>query len=259
MINTNSLARDQEFPKVTVVIAVYNGRKTIEKSIQSCLDQLYPNIQLIIIDGASTDGTQDILREYDSEIDYWESEPDHGVYHAWNKALKHADGEWICFIGSDDYWSGPQAIQQLVTEGVQSGAELVSGKVAIIDEQHNPKREWGKPWNWQEIKRHHCIAHPGMLHQRSCFIRNGVYSEKYKIAGDYDFSLRLGRNTSSAFVDKALVYMGDGGLSHSMIRKTLTEVREIQANHPDIGPWKAKINYLQSRFIIAVKSALGLL
>lgn len=246
-------------PRVTIVIAVFNGQATIEKAIQSCLDQRFSNIQLVIMDGGSTDGTQDVLEMFGSRIDYWESNPDRGIYHAWNKALRHADGEWICFLGADDYWSCPEAIEDLVTEGQRRSVELVSAKVAIIGRDHLPRREYGTPWNWADIKRHHCIAHPGMLHHRNCFVRNGNYNENYMIAGDYEFSLRLGGETTSAFIDKVMVYMGDGGVSHSLIQKTLSEVRDAQRNHPEIGAWRAHYNYIQSRLVIAVKTLLGLI
>lgn len=245
--------------KVSVLIAVYNGVETLEESITSYLEQTYPDKELIIIDGGSTDGTQEILKEYDAGIDYWVSEKDRGIYDAWNKALARATGEWICFIGADDYWAHPDAISGLVNEGVSKNVELVSGKVAIVNEQHRVKREWGKPWVWKQIKRHHCIAHPGMMHNRSCFVRNGNYNEKYRIAGDYDFSLRLGKNTRAAFIDKIFVCMGDSGISHTMVKKTLSEVREIQAEHPEIGHLKANINYFHTRLVVGIKKLLGLL
>lgn len=245
--------------KVSMLIAVYNCVKTLEKSIISYLEQNYLNKELIIIDGGSTDGTQNILEKHDAEIDYWISENDQGIYHAWNKALKHATGEWICFIGADDYWAYPNAIGDLVNEGVRKNVELVSGKVAIVDAQYTIKREWGKPWDWRDIKRYHCIAHPGMMHHKSCYERNGLYSKKYSIAGDYDFSLRLGKTTRAAFIDKVFVYMGASGLSHSMIKKTLSEVREIQAAHPEIGRLKANMNYFHTSLIVGIKKNMGLL
>ena len=246
-------------PKVSVLIAVYNGAETLEKAIVSCLEQSYSDNELIIIDGGSTDGTQDILNKYDAQIDYWVSEKDRGIYHAWNKAREHATGEWICYIGADDYWAYPDAIKDLVNEGVKRNVELVSGKVAIVDAQHMVKREWGKAWDWSEIKRHHCIAHPGMLHHKSCYERNGSYNENYRIAGDYDFTLRLGKATKAAFIDRVFVCMGDTGLSHSMVNKTLLEVREIQAAHPEIGSLKANQNFFHTRLVVSVKKIMGLL
>lgn len=239
--------------KVSVLIAVYNGKKTIEKTITSYIKQSHQNKELIIIDGGSTDGTQDILRCYNDHITYWESEKDRGIYHAWNKALLHASGEWICFIGADDYWAYDEAINDLVSAGTQENVELVSGKVAIYNARNQLQREWGKPWNWNNIKRYHCIAHPGMMHRRSCFERTGLYNEIYRIAGDYEFSLRLGKFTKATYLDKVFVCMGGSGVSRSEVNKTLLEVFNIQAGHPEIGPLQASKNYLFSQVIIGLK------
>ncbi|WP_188151606.1 glycosyltransferase family 2 protein [Teredinibacter waterburyi] len=243
--------------KVSIIIAVYNGKETLEKAITSCLEQTYRNKELIIIDGGSTDGTQSILEKYNNDITFWKSEKDRGIYHAWNKAIQHVTGEWLCFIGADDYWAYPKAIEDLIFESQKTGAELVSGKVVIIDSQHNVKRIFGKPWSWKAIKRHHCIAHPGMMHHKVCFERNGSYDEGFKIAGDYDFSLRLGQKTTSSFIDRNFVCMGDSGISHTQIEKTLSEVRDIQAKHPDIGALKANINYIRTRVVVTIKNILG--
>jgi len=246
-------------PKVSVLIAVYNGAATLEKAIKSCLEQSYSAKELIIIDGGSTDGTLEILKKYDAVIEYWESEPDRGIYHAWNKAVAHAAGEWLCFIGADDYWAYPDAIRDMVVEGVRSGAELVSGKVAIVDGKHNVRREWGRPWDWQQIKRHHCIAHPGMMHHKRCFERNGLYNESYRIAGDYEFSLRLGESTKARFIDRVFVCMGGAGLSHTRIKDTLREVYEIQLKHPEIGKVRALVNFVETMVIVHIKVLIGIL
>ena len=89
-------------PLVTVVTAVFNGQPNLAGCLESILRQDYPNIEHIVVDGGSSDGTVDVLRQYDDRIAYWQSEPDKGVYDAWNKALAEAHGEWICFLGVDD-------------------------------------------------------------------------------------------------------------------------------------------------------------
>ena len=96
--------REQSQPLFTIIIAVFNGAKTLQQCIDSVAQQSYPNKQLIIIDGGSTDGTVELLQANDQSISYWVSEPDAGIYNAWNKGLKQANGEWICFLGADDYF-----------------------------------------------------------------------------------------------------------------------------------------------------------
>src|ERR1700732_3837604 len=93
-----------EFPPVSIITAVFNGQDSIASCIQSVLRQNYPNIEHIIVDGGSTDGTVEVLRHYGGQIATWISEPDAGVYDAWNKGLKLASGHWIAFLGADDIY-----------------------------------------------------------------------------------------------------------------------------------------------------------
>ncbi len=89
-------------PLVSVITAVFNGEAFIASCIESVLSQDYPNIEHIVLDGGSTDGTVAILRKYQDQIAFWQSEPDKGVFDAWNKGLDLARGEWIAFLGADD-------------------------------------------------------------------------------------------------------------------------------------------------------------
>lgn len=89
-------------PLISIVTVVYNGVHTLERTIQSVLRQTYTNIEYIIIDGGSTDGTLDIINKYNDRIAYWISEPDNGIYDAMNKAVQHTSGDWVFFLGADD-------------------------------------------------------------------------------------------------------------------------------------------------------------
>ncbi|MEQ1667696.1 MAG: glycosyltransferase [Sulfuriferula sp.] len=88
-------------PLISIIIAVYNGKATLQQCIDSVVQQTYSNKELIIIDGGSKDGTVELLEENRNKFSYWESEPDRGIYNAWNKGLTQAKGEWICFLGAD--------------------------------------------------------------------------------------------------------------------------------------------------------------
>ncbi len=93
----------QKQPFISIIIAVLNAEKTLRQSIGSISKQTYSNWELIVIDGGSTDGTINILNNNSKSIAYWESKPDKGIYHPWNKALSHANGDWIYFLGDDDF------------------------------------------------------------------------------------------------------------------------------------------------------------
>lgn len=89
--------------KISIITVSYNAAKTIEQTIQSVVNQTYDNIEYIIIDGGSTDGTVDIIKKYEDKIAYWVSEPDKGIYDAMNKGILKASGEYIYFLGADDW------------------------------------------------------------------------------------------------------------------------------------------------------------
>ena len=102
-----------EKPLITVVTVVYNGAATLEQTIQSVVNQTYDNVEYIIIDGASTDGTLDIIKKYEDRIDYWQSEPDKGIYDAMNKGLDLATGDFLIFLGADDLIFAPTTFQNI--------------------------------------------------------------------------------------------------------------------------------------------------
>ncbi|MCX7738944.1 MAG: glycosyltransferase [Hydrogenothermaceae bacterium] len=92
-----------KLPLITVITVVFNGEKYLEETIQSVINQTYPNVEYIIIDGGSADKTLDLINKYERYIDYWVSEKDKGIY-AWNKVLTLSFGHWLSFLGSDDYF-----------------------------------------------------------------------------------------------------------------------------------------------------------
>jgi len=136
-------------PLITIIVAVLNAVKTLEKCLQSIIEQRYPYKELIIMDGGSTDGSVNLPQSYNNNINYWESEPDKGIYHAWNKALQHANGDWICFLGADDYFWNDQVLSNFhrhLVMAQKDGIHVVYGKVAIIDNMNRVQKYIGKPW-----------------------------------------------------------------------------------------------------------------
>jgi glycosyltransferase involved in cell wall biosynthesis len=243
--------------KVTIIVAVWNGMKTLNQCLVSIRNQTYPNIELIVMDAASNDGTQNILTSNNDFITYWESKKDNGIYHAWNKALKHATGDWICFLGSDDYWTYADALKDMLAEGEKRFVNLISGKVAYVDGSGRVKGEYGKAWRWKDIKRSHCIAHPGALFHKSVFECFGEFDESYRIAADYEFSLRLGEYVQPVFMDRVLVFMGDSGVSRNQLGLVMKESWRAKAAHSEIGGFSASVDYLRTYIIIYIKKLLG--
>jgi glycosyltransferase involved in cell wall biosynthesis len=201
-------------PLVTVITAVYNGGKYMAGCLESVLRQDYPNIEHIVLDGASNDGTVDVLRHYDDRIALWRSEPDAGVYDAWNKALSEARGEWICFLGVDDEFL-PGAISAYMALAAQNPqAEYLCSKVRWVHPS-GYERMLGHPWTWKELSKWMCTAHVGSMHRRSLYDRVGTYDTSYRIVGDYELLLRTRSQLRTAFMPVATVTMRAGGLGDS--------------------------------------------
>lgn len=229
-------------PSVSVIVATLNSAGSLAACLDSISAQEGVLVELLVIDGGSTDGTQAVLEERSQAVAFWESEPDRGVYHAWNKALERATGVWVCFLGADDRLSGPQVLTHLTEAGEKELADLVCSRVRYQRAEKTGNLVIGQPWSWRKMTSFMCVAHPGLLHRRELFSRFGRFSEQYRIAGDYEFLLRLGPDVTAAFVDEVAVEVGGSGLS-SDGQQVLTEMRLVQSGHPDIGPVKAALNY----------------
>lgn len=170
--------------KVSVITVVYNGCKHLEQTINSVLKQGYQNIEYIIIDGGSTDGTIDIIRKYEDKLSYWVSEPDFGIYDAMNKGIKKATGDLIGIINSDD-WYEPDAIENVVNE--YENMTVIYGLVKYILNGEAIKIYAPYPHLiFQEM-----IPHPTCFIPREIYELYGVFDISYKSCADYQFILRL--------------------------------------------------------------------
>ncbi len=185
-----------------------NNVKTLKRCIESIVSQSYPHKKLIVMDGGSTDGSIALLDSYRNKITYYESQPDRGIYHAWNKALKHSQGEWFCFLGADDYFWDKKVLSNLspyLKQAQDASVRIVYGKVAKVDAVGNTLKLEGKPWKkirWQ--MRHGMplgLPHPGLMHHQTLFEEHGVFDESFKIAGDYEYLLRELKDNTAMYVD----------------------------------------------------------
>lgn len=199
-------------PLVTVVTAVFNGQPTIQHCLESVLKQDYSNIEHIVLDGESTDGTLEVLRQYDDRIALWKSEPDLGVYDAWNKALTEARGEWICFLGADDEFLPGAVSAYMALAASHPEAEYLNSREQWVHAD-GYERTRGKPWSWPGILRQMCMAHVGSMHSRSLFDRLGVYDLSFGTAADYELLLRARGSLKTAYMPNITVMMRGGGMT----------------------------------------------
>jgi glycosyltransferase involved in cell wall biosynthesis len=204
-----------DLPLVTVITAVFNGSDRIDACIESVLHQNYPNIEHIILDGGSTDGTVAILRKYQDRIALWKSEPDSGVYDAWNKGLELAQGEWIAFLGADDEYL-PNAITAYMNLAREHpDADYLSSKIRWF-RPSGYSRILGSQWEWPRFSRYMCCPHVGSMHRRQLFEKYGGFDISYRIVADYEFLLRPRDKLQSAFMSLTSVNMSAGGISDSI-------------------------------------------
>lgn len=227
---------------ISVVVAVYNGADTLKQCIDSVLLQTFANKELIVIDGGSSDGTVELLKA-NSQINYWMSEPDTGVYNAWNKALSHAKGEWICFLGADDYFWNNQVLADMAQAlaAVPSSISVAYGSVMLLNSQGETLYSIGDPWNEvkQRFKQVMSVPHPGSMHRRSLFDRLGQFDESFRIGGDYELLLRELKTADAFFIpDLVTVAMRQGGLSStpSNSLESLMDARRAQKLHGQLIP-----------------------
>lgn len=216
--------------KVSIITSCFNREKTIRDSIESVLSQDYPNIEYIVIDGASTDKSVEIINEYKDKITTFISEPDNGMYEAINKGIQHATGDIIGLLHSDDVLYASDTISHIVKRFKETGSELVYGDGVFVNQNDLNKviRRWisGK-YSKKKIKRGWLPLHPTVYIQKSCFDKTGYYDESFKIASDSDFLVRIlyKNNFRISYINEYIVRMRMGGASTSF-RKTITKWKE---------------------------------
>lgn len=210
-------------PLITVITSTYNAAMTLGRCLASLENQTYKDFEHIIIDGGSTDGTIDIIensiKSGFSNISWWVSEPDNGIYNAWNKALPHVRGEWVYFLGADDYLYSSDTLEKIKTYLLKSYPlyPVVYGKVEIISCFNQKRIRWaGEPWDI--VKNHffnvgNSLPHQGLFQHRETFNDVGNFDETYQLAGDYDMLLRVLINNTPLFIDVPIAYMETGGIS----------------------------------------------
>lgn len=196
-------------PKINIIVAVFNGAATLYRCIKSVSSQSYLNKELIIMDGGSSDDTVKIIENNSHRIAYWESKADKGIYNAWNKGLSHAKGEWICFLGSDDYFWQDDVLEKMISRleiAKEKDIRLVYGHVASVNKTGKVKNILGIPWEKaKSISLHQMPPHPGLMHYWSIFKEHGGFDESFRIAADYELLLRELKSRDAMFVSGLIV------------------------------------------------------
>jgi glycosyltransferase involved in cell wall biosynthesis len=224
-------------PLITVITVVYNGAKYLEDTIKSVINQTYPNVEYIIIDGGSTDGTIDIIKKYEDYIDYWVSEPDKGIYDAMNKGIDLTAGQWINFMNAGDKFFNDNTIFFIYqnVKSLNSNYDIVYGKVEIINEKGEIDAIYGlnEKYSLKKLKKYMSIPHQSTFYRLEFFKKTGKYDNDFKIAGDYEILLRSYKNLQIKFLDSILSLMLSNGVSQTQITKVFNEFTRAKLKNKD--------------------------
>jgi len=218
--------------KVSIITVSFNSVKTISDTIKSVLNQTYPDIEYIIVDGYSSDGTRELVRSFGNEISTFISEPDNGIYEAINKGIRSATGEIVGIINSDDFFYTNDVIEKVVRSFRDNEIDAVIGDAQFVDPKNTSKvvRYFSsknfKPW---KFKYGFMPAHPGFYVRRELFEKFGYYKTDYKIGADFELLIRFLyiNRIKYMYLEMPFLSMRTGGVSNKSICSNFTLNKEI--------------------------------
>jgi len=244
-------------PKVSVITVCLNSRRHLEDAIKSVSEQVYPNIEYIVIDGGSTDGSSEIFDGYQSRIDKLLIEKDNGIFDAMNKGIKLATGEIIYFLNSDDKLCDNHVVEKAVAAFISNReTDFIYGNVVVFDPSNGSSYVERYP---ERISRllllNKTIGHPASFFRSHCFEKTGYFDERYKIAADYEWYLRAvftkglkGRHVENNI---SIFRLGGSSTSEKNMKSYLFERDSIQRRY---------FNFLElsyARLLLKTKRLLG--
>lgn len=235
--------------KVSIITVVYNAVATIEQTILSVVKQDYSNIEYIIVDGGSTDGTLDIVKKYEKKIALWLSEPDHGIYDAMNKGLTHATGNYIYYLGADDCLLAPTSISQVVSF-LQDNPEVdvLCASVMMVDSVYRIEKVYSSNFSEADVLSGYNTPHQGMFVRRE-ILQKHRFDTSYHIAADYKNFLKFYLDPDIALQKTDLIvayYANDGISGNGTEAQRMEDVRALEENGIHAAAYYAKIQQEKS-------------
>ncbi len=230
--------------RFSVITVCLNAETTIETTIDSVLTQTNRQFEYIIIDGNSSDCTMQVVKSFEEKflnkkIPFkWISEPDKGIYDAFNKGIGLAQGDWISFLGSDDRYTENAIklyIENLSHKELDFGYCNVKVSDKIID----------SVWSWYRFRRRMHIPHVGSFHSKKYFEKYGLFDTSYKIAGDYELLLRAKEELKTLKIDTVGVIMGEEGISNTQIKEVYQETTRAKRETAHISSFICQFDYFK--------------
>lgn len=211
---------------ISIITINYNNKSGLEKTIRSVLSQSFKNFEYLIIDGGSSDGSKEIIKEFEKDITYYVSEPDRGVYHAMNKGISKAKGKYIFFLNSGDTFYSNDVLFQFFSH--QGGEDIIYGNINFISEDGTCQKE-----NYPEELSFFFFFRLGICHQcvftkRDCLINLGMYDDTFKIVADWKFLVTAICLSGCSYnhIDVTIANFYTNGISFSQSNFELTRLEK---------------------------------
>jgi glycosyltransferase involved in cell wall biosynthesis len=240
--------------KISIITITYNSEKTLDDTIKSVLSQTYKNIEYIIVDGASTDGTIKIVTSYGDKITKFISESDNGIYDAMNKGLKLASGDIVGILNSDDVYFDENVISNVVAKFEESKTDSIYGDLYYVDE--NDLQKVQRYWKSSEFKEGSFAKgwhppHPTFFVKKEVYVKYGYFDLEMKVSADFELMIRFLERykISTAYLPKVLVRMRTGGESNRSIKNIITGNKSILRAFDKNGIRVNKFLYIFYRFV----------
>lgn len=233
--------------KISIIIATWNAAKTLRTCLDSIVPQLTDEVELILVDGGSKDETNEIIDSYGDKVSVHISEPDKGIYDAWNKGVKVAKGDWVMFVGADDVLL-PSAIDTYLqtineTEDINS-YDYICAHNEYVDMKGKLLKILGDKPSWSAQRRGMTAAHVASLHNRhNLFETIGGYNLDFKICADYELLLRKKEKLRYLFIDAKIARMKVGGMSFST--RAIVEAYKIRKLHKSLPLGFNELSFLR--------------
>mgnify|MGYP001193319294 CR=1 FL=1 len=239
--------------KISIITVSFNSVITIKDTIKSVISQDYNNIEYIIIDAGSNDGTIDVIKEYEEHISYFSSEYDNGIYEGMNKGIAAAKGDVIGIINSDDFYPNSFVISNVVKTFEKKRCDAVYGDLVYVKffDINKIVRYWqAGEYTVKKIKNGWMLPHPTFFVKKYLYDKYGYYNTDLKTAADYEMILKLlyRYNVKTIYIPMILVTMRIGGASNSSI------LNRIRANKEDGLAWTK--NQLNKPILVRIKKPL---
>jgi len=217
--------------KISIITSVYNNKNQIGEAIESVLNQTYQNIEYIVIDGASTDGTVDIIESYKNQIDMFVSENDNGIYDGLNKGIHLATGDVIGFLHSDDFYMDNYAIANIMKIFNNNECDGVYGDLIYVDKNNIDKivRYWKSGvFKYQNLKKGWMPPHPAFFVKKKVYDKFGYFDTSFKISADYNFMLKIliYKKIKIQYLPQIIYAMRVGGESNKSLKNLWQKSKE---------------------------------